>query len=155
MGKRKRTRAGAAATELILETFRFNGRLLAAGDRLIARVGLTSARWQVLGSIAMVAQPGPVPHVARTLGLSRQNVQRIVNELVTEGYVRLAENPHHKRAKLVLLTEKGRQAYAAASALQVPWANRLAAGVAPARLRAALEVLRTLRTRLERLGERA
>ena len=36
-------------TDLILETFRLNGQLLAAGDALVSDVGLTSARWQVLG----------------------------------------------------------------------------------------------------------
>ncbi|MDH3233798.1 MAG: MarR family transcriptional regulator, partial [Alphaproteobacteria bacterium] len=40
-----------AVTALILETFRLNGRLLAAGDRLVGDLGLTSARWQVLGAI--------------------------------------------------------------------------------------------------------
>ena len=36
------TKAGKAFTELILEIFQFNGRLLAAGDRLAKPLGLTS-----------------------------------------------------------------------------------------------------------------
>jgi hypothetical protein len=51
------TPAGAATTELILETFRLNGLLLEAGDRLVADIGLTSARWQVLGAIALAPVP--------------------------------------------------------------------------------------------------
>ena len=39
-----RTAEAIALTELILETFRLNGCLLAAGDRLTADLGLTSAR---------------------------------------------------------------------------------------------------------------
>jgi len=39
-------------TNLILEIFRVNGLLLAAGDRLTRDLGLTSARWQVLGALA-------------------------------------------------------------------------------------------------------
>jgi DNA-binding MarR family transcriptional regulator len=35
-------------------------------------------------------------------------VQRIVNDLQKLGFVTLEENPHHRRASLVALTEKGR-----------------------------------------------
>ena len=40
-------------TDLILETFRLNGALLAAGDRLLANPSLTSARWQVLRAVGL------------------------------------------------------------------------------------------------------
>ena len=36
-------------TEIVLLVFRVNGRLLSAGDRLVGDLGLTSARWQMLG----------------------------------------------------------------------------------------------------------
>lgn len=68
MSSRERSevvRARNAVTELILETFRLNGRLLAAGDALVANIGLTSARWQVLGAIALSPVPLPVAHLAR------------------------------------------------------------------------------------------
>ena len=143
------TPAGTAVTELILDVFRLNGRLLAAGDRLVADVGLTSARWQVLGAIALAATPSPVAHLARGMGLTRQGVQRIVNELAAEGLVELAPNPHHRRAQLVLLTESGRSAYQAASERQVPWVNRLAEGLDDGDLAAARGVLRALIQRLE------
>ena len=54
--------ADVALTELILETFRLNGRLLAAGDALVRDLGLTSARWQILGAIALSPVPLPVAH---------------------------------------------------------------------------------------------
>ena len=38
-------------TDLVLEVFRLNGRMIASGDSLVAKIGLTSARWQVLGAI--------------------------------------------------------------------------------------------------------
>src|SRR5205814_345438 len=60
-------RAGGLVTELILEVFRLNGRLLAAGDRLVADLGLTSARWQVLGAIALASSPMPVAWIARNM----------------------------------------------------------------------------------------
>ena len=143
-----------ALTELILETFRLNGRLLSAGDALVRELGLTSARWQVLGAVAMSPVPLPVSHVARNMGLSRQSVQRVANELAAQGVVRFARNPHHQRAKLILLTEHGRALFAAASARQKPWAGALAAGLPVDKLQAAAELLRELRRRLEAAAER-
>lgn len=145
----KHSFAGALTTSLFLETFRLNGRLLASGDRLVADLGLTSARWQVLGAVAMAERPMPVPHIARQMGLSRQNVQRIVNDLEEAGYVSFAPNPHHKRAKLVVLTDKGRETYEAAHRIQVPWANGLGSAVNPEDIQTALRVLQSLRAALD------
>jgi DNA-binding MarR family transcriptional regulator len=149
MSDAKRTPAGEAVTELVLETFRLNGRLLAAGDRLVAELGLTSARWQVLGAVAMADRPGPIAHVARAMGLTRQNVRRILGELAEEGLVAFAPNPNHRRAPLVVLTEAGRARFAEASARQRPWAEALARGLDAEAIRAALAITRTLRQRLE------
>ena len=149
MKTRDRTAAGIAATELIVEVFRLNGRLLAAGDRLVAGLGLTSARWQVLGAVALSAVAAPVAHLARSMGLNRQGVQRIANELAVEGLIAYQDNPNHSRAKLVILTRKGKAAYEAATALQLPWVNTLSEGLKAQELAAARAILETLRTRLE------
>src|SRR5439155_1035334 len=42
---------------LMLDLFRLNSLLLTAGDRLVARLGLTSARWQILGAIVAADHP--------------------------------------------------------------------------------------------------
>jgi DNA-binding MarR family transcriptional regulator len=139
----------AAITKLILETFRLNGRLLAAGDALVRDLGLTSARWQVLGAVAMSPVPLPVSHIARNMGLSRQGVQRVADELEARGIVRFAPNPHHRRARFVLLTERGSALYEAAAERQGPWAAALADSLSAEAIEAATELLRTLRDRLE------
>lgn len=139
-----------AMTELIVETFRLNGALLEAGDALVAPLGLTSARWQVLGAIATAQVPLPVAHLARNMGLSRQAVQRLVNEMERDRLVRLAPNPHHKRAKLVVMSDKGRAAFDAAMARQRPWAAKLARGVSAGDLTSAVSLLRLVRERLEK-----
>ncbi len=146
-------RAIDAMTDLVLETFRFNGRLLAAGDRLVADIGLTSARWQVLGAIALSSVPLPIAHVARNMGLSRQAVQRLADEMERGGLVRFEPNPHHQRAKLVLLTPEGQAAYDAASRRQRPWASGLAEGLKPEEIEAATALLRRIRQRLDETGE--
>jgi DNA-binding MarR family transcriptional regulator len=141
--------AGAAVTDLILEVFRLNGRLLLAGDRLVADLGLTSARWQVLGAIALSPGLEPVARLARGMGLNRQGVQRIVDELAAKGMVEFRDNPHHRRAKLVELTPAGRSIYEAATRLQKPWAQALCNGLEADQLAAASKLLETLRRRLE------
>ena len=135
-------------TELILEIFRANGRLLAAGDALVADIGLTSARWQVLGAMALSPTPLPVAHIARNMGLTRQAVRRLANEMVRDGLVRFVANPHHRRARLALLTGRGKAAYNAATSRQEPWADSLAAGLSAKEIEAAAATLRTLRRRL-------
>jgi DNA-binding MarR family transcriptional regulator len=145
-----RTPAADALTELILETFRLNGRLLTAGDQLVTELGLTSARWQVLGAMAASPAPMPIAHIARNMGLARQSVRRLVDEMARDGLVRLAPNPHHARAKLVLPTEAGKRAFAAAHRKQVPWANAVTKGVAAGEIRAAHRMLKAIRERIER-----
>ena len=136
-------------TELIIETFRLNGELLAAGDRLVGDFGLTSARWQVLGAIDLSPVPLPVAHLARNMGLSRQAVQRVANELASAGLVRFADNPHHARAKLVEMTAAGKRAYAQAMARQKPWAAALGRKLSARDTETAIRVLRTMRRELE------
>jgi DNA-binding MarR family transcriptional regulator len=145
--------ANDAVTELVLETFRLNGRLLAAGDALVAELGLTSARWQVLGAIALSPVPLPVAHIARNMGLTRQAVQRLANEMERDELVRFGPNPHHQRATLVLLTPRGRAAYDAAMKRQGPWARGLASGLSSKQVNAATATLRTIRERLDDRSE--
>src|SRR5262245_41605278 len=128
MREARRTAAGTALSNLVLDLFRLNSRILTAGDRLVAGLGLTSARWQILGAIVAADRPQPVAWLARDLGANRQNVQRIANDLAAEGLVAFEANPHHRRAALVVLTDKGRKTYDAAMRLQGPWVNGLADG---------------------------
>lgn len=143
------TEEGEAVTSLILDVFRLNGRLLVAGDRLVSELGLTSARWQVLGAIAYAERPEPVAWHARTMGLHRQGVQRIVNELRAEGIVEFRPNPNHKRAHFVVLTQKGQELFESALALQVPWVNALSHGLKAEDIATAKSVVVQLKTRLE------
>ena len=149
----KRTPAGTALTDLILDLFRLSNRLLASGDRLVAELGLTSARWQVLGSIVAAERPQPVAWLARDMGANRQNIQRIVNDLEREGLVAFRANPHHRRAQLVILTDKGQQTFDAAMSLQTPWINELSKRLQVSDLKTTHGVLTALRQKLEEDGE--
>ena len=149
MLKSQRTSAGNALTDLMLDLFRLNSLLLTAGDRLGARLGLTSARWQILGAIVEAERPQPVAWLARDLGANRQNVQRIANDLNSEGLVAFEANPHHRRAQLVVLTDKGRRTFDAAMALQAPWVNDLSEGLSIKDLQTVHRVVAALRKKLE------
>jgi DNA-binding MarR family transcriptional regulator len=133
---------GRAFSELLVEVFRVNGLLLAAGDELARPAGLTSARWQVLG----VVDHGPVTvaQVARIMGLTRQSVQQTADALVREKMVELVPNPADRRARLMTLTPTGRKALRYVEEQQSGWANAIAERLPHAELRACLAVLRDL-----------
>jgi DNA-binding MarR family transcriptional regulator len=144
-----RTPDGQLATQVILSTFRTNGLLLGAGDLLTAGEGLTSARWQVLGAIALAERPLTVPQIARRMGLTRQSVHATVKRLVRDGQLELVPNADHRRSQLVRLTESGRATYSAIDRRQAVWVNRLAGGIGLSDLRTAARVLDEICRRLE------
>ncbi len=145
----ERTPAAEVLTQLILEVFRVNGELLAAGNRITKPFGQTSARWQVLG--ALRNGPLTVAAIARDMGLARQSVQRTADLLADQALVEFLDNPAHRRAKLVQLSSQGQEVLGQISERQVSWTNGLANAlpVGEKRVREALEVLRHLRMELE------
>ena len=93
----------AILSDLALTTFRLNGQVLALAEDLARPVGLTAARWQVLG--AVLSEPLPVSTIARDMGMARQSVQRIADILVDDGLAAYVDNPAHRRAKLLTPTK--------------------------------------------------
>jgi DNA-binding MarR family transcriptional regulator len=140
------TLSGAKFTDLILETFRLNGALIAAGDQLVEDLGLTSARWQVLG--ALTKAPATVADIARVRGLTRQSVQRIADRLVLDGFLKTKPNLAHSRAKLYELTAHGETAMKEVARRHVRWSNEIAQGVGPERLADAASVMALIMGRL-------
>ena len=145
----KLTPAGDRFTDALLEVFRLNGALIAAGNALCADLGLTSSRWQILGAMAGAGRPVTASQIARQMGLTRQTVQRLVDELETGGLVKRVADPEHGRARLVEFTESGRDTYSTMQTRQVPWANSVAAGMKTNDLSVTCDVLRELRRRIE------
>jgi DNA-binding MarR family transcriptional regulator len=144
-----RTRSGEALSNLMLDLFRVNSLLLTSGDRLVVPLGLTSARWQILGAIVNAERPQPVAWLARNLGANRQNVQRIVNDLHKDELIAFETNPHHRRAQLIVLTDKGRKTFEAAMRLQAPWINGLADDLEIEEIDTVRRVMAALRNKLE------
>lgn len=81
-------------------------------------------------------------------------MQRIVNDFHSEGLVALEINPHHRRAQLVVLTDKGKRTFEAAMVFQAPWVNGLSEGFSVKDLQTVHRVIRALRNKLESDDER-
>jgi DNA-binding MarR family transcriptional regulator len=135
--------------DLVRAIFRLNGLLLADGDRMAEGVGLTSARWKVIGIVALTSSGVTVPGIARALGQSRQAVQRITDVMQTDGLVRYEANPRHKRSSLVQLTDHGQQVYNELRSVQDPWAIGHTEDTTVEELESALRLMQRLINRME------
>lgn len=151
----ERSSKETVVTELILEIFRLNGQLLEAGDRLTGPLGLTSARWQVLGAIETEGQSLTVAQIGRRMGLSRQAVQRIVNDLDSLGFVSLEDNPDHKRARLVALTPACVEKMSKLDEIQARWAKELAQGLSETTLKRTVNLMSEIRERCAAIEQAA
>lgn len=143
----KLTPAARLFSEVLVEVFRANGLALEAGDAVARPAGLTSARWQVLGVVDHCA--APVAHVARTMGLTRQSVQLTADALARDGFIEYVDNPHHRTAKLIQITEAGTRALRQLEARHAVWADRLGKRVGARTLQAVVDGLREVRAVLE------
>ena len=126
-------------SSLVVRVFRLNGAILAVGDELVEDLGLTSARWQVLGAISQ--GDASVSQIARRMGLSRQGVQQIANRLHADDLVETRDNPDHARAKLYTLSQKGAQVIDRVNQRQSCWANETADKLGLRRLKQAEKLL--------------
>ena len=139
--------AGELLTDVILTTFRLNGRLMEIAQGLAAGGGITAAWWQVLGGV--LDEPRTVAEIGRRMGMTRQGVQRVADLLVERGLAEYRPNPAHRRAKLLACTEAGYWAIRRITLAQHPWADRIGAEIGAGELRAALTTMRRLVEALE------
>ncbi|WP_241037005.1 MarR family winged helix-turn-helix transcriptional regulator [Blastococcus litoris] len=129
---------------LMADVYELAGESRRTSEALARAEGQTTARWHVLSVVS--DGPRTVASAARRLGLARQSVQRVVDDLVAAGQVELRANPDHARAPLVALTDAGsgvlRRLVAASDTDRA--AVLRAAGVTAAELEQARAVVRTL-----------
>ena len=91
---------------LIADVYELAGQSRRTSEVLARELEQTAARWHLLSVVS--DGPRTVASAARRLGLTRQSVQRVVDDLAAAGQVRLGVNPDHARAPLVILTDRGR-----------------------------------------------
>jgi DNA-binding MarR family transcriptional regulator len=117
---------------LVADIYELAGSLRRQGDEIAGAFGQSQARWQVLS----VASEGTwtVPGIAQRLGISRQAVQRVVDDLVDDGLAALVANPAHRRSPHVALTAPGRRTLAAITAAARSWHRQIAGELSDTRL---------------------
>ncbi|HEX5783041.1 MAG TPA: MarR family transcriptional regulator, partial [Solirubrobacteraceae bacterium] len=136
----EQTDAGALLTDVILTTFRLNGRLLEVAQEFAVEGEITAAWWQVLGGV--LDEPRTVAEIGRRMGMTRQGVQRVADLLVERGLAEYQPNPAHRRAKLLACTEAGYWAIRRISLAVVPWGNEVGAEIGADELERMLATMR-------------
>jgi DNA-binding MarR family transcriptional regulator len=91
---------------LVADVYELAGVSRRSSEQTAAAHGQTVARWHVMSVLS--DQPHTVPTVARRLGLARQSVQRVADDLVAAGLVKRSDNPDHQRSPKLVLTTTGR-----------------------------------------------
>ncbi|AIS01781.1 MarR family winged helix-turn-helix transcriptional regulator [Streptomyces glaucescens] len=85
--------------------------------------------------------PLTVPQMGRAQAISRQFVQRMVNEATARGLVESIPNPAHQRSSLIRLTDEGRSAITAVLAREHTVMREVGGGLTEAEVTACLRVL--------------
>ncbi|WP_207943575.1 MarR family transcriptional regulator [Actinomadura sp. KC345] len=111
---------------LIADVYQLAGLSRHTAEDIAREEGQSTARWHVLSVLS--ERPMTVSGAARRLGLTRQSVQRVVNELKAAGLVVGTANPHDARAPLVRLSDSGGQTLARLDAAGRRHRSRLLAG---------------------------
>jgi DNA-binding MarR family transcriptional regulator len=90
-----------------------------------------------------------VPQMGRTQSLSRQFVQRMVNDAAADGLVEMVDNPAHRRSRLVRLTGTGRARIAAVTAREHDLLRQVPGELTGPEVDACLRVLDRMLTALD------
>ena len=133
-----------ALIKLMVETLKLAPKLQLEGDKLTADFDLTSSRWGVLGVLSAADKPLTVADLARRMNLKPQTVQRFVTALEQKAFISLANNPDHKRAKLLSLTCKGEKALLKLKEKELRWASSITNGMTSKDINSAVAALSQL-----------
>ncbi|HUT48030.1 MAG TPA: MarR family transcriptional regulator [Alphaproteobacteria bacterium] len=139
--------AGEALFDLVFATTRAYFRLRAAGSKIGA---VTSWGGGLLGMLHGLKWGGAqtVPQIARARPVSRQRIQKLADEMAADGLVEFADNPAHKRSKLVRLTPAGEAVYGELRAAMLALCAELAADMDAGQIETARAVLDELTRKL-------
>ena len=133
---------------IVADIYELAGRFREYGEAIAQTVGQTQARWQVMSATS--DRPHTVPQIARVLGVTRQNVQRIADLLVADGSAEYQDNPDHRSSPHLILTKCGRVALDLLTKAAGGYHARLARKLSPTDV---ASIHRGLRRLLEVLGE--
>jgi DNA-binding MarR family transcriptional regulator len=133
----------AAVVELMLEVAQCFFRIRALGQKAGFITGWGGGAFGFMRSLALLG-PLTVPQIAQMRPTSRQRMQRLANELASEGLVEFVDNPKHRRSKLVRLTPNGEANYRKLNARLHSIASTMGTAFSEADVRATIETVRRL-----------
>lgn len=138
----------SALESVVTETVALFQRLRREAERIHGQGETSSGRRAVLRGLS---QRGPqtVPEMARARPVSRQYMQRLVNELTADGLVEAVANPAHKRSPLLRLTGAGEDKLEEMSVREQELFEGLRIKIPPEELLQAATTLRRVRQVLE------
>ena len=137
------TGKGEALADLMLEVAQFFFRIRAVGQRTGLITSWGGGAFGFMRSLAVIG-PLSVPQIAQMRPTSRQRMQRLADELATEGLVEFIDNPRHRRSKLVRLTRKGNARYREMSARFLTIASTMGSELSEVDIRKTTEIVRQL-----------
>ncbi|CAL9663985.1 hypothetical protein SUDANB15_07100 [Streptomyces sp. enrichment culture] len=103
-------------TDRLIEVFDLVGPLYRRTQRKVEQdLSAEGLSVGVRAVLTLLHRHGPmtVPQMGRAQALSRQFLQRMVNDAAARGLVQSVPNPAHKRSSLIRLTEQGQTAVTA------------------------------------------
>lgn len=127
---------------LVADVYEAAGLLRRSGEAIAAAEGQTQARWQLLSVVS--GAPLSVAQAARRLGVSRQAVQRVANELVRDELAAFRTNPDHRSSPLLALTPTGQDVLSRITSRATEVHEALTTGIAPGEIADARALLRRL-----------
>jgi DNA-binding MarR family transcriptional regulator len=143
---------GERLHDLFREVFALRDLLAMGMDAVHEYAGLRTPQVRAAG---LLDRPGgaTVPDMAASLGLSRQGVQVVCNELRDMGLVAFEDNPRHKRSKRAVLTAEGRARLHAVRKNEARAIEALLPDLDGAAVADALTLLRSIRAALASLPD--
>ncbi len=127
---------------LVADIYEAAGLLRRSGEATAGAEGQTQARWQLLSVVS--ESPLSVAQAARRLGITRQGVQRVANDLVRDDLAAFRSNPDHRSSPLLALTPAGQETLKRITTRAAEVHESLTAGIPPSEITAARALLRRL-----------
>jgi MarR family transcriptional regulator for hemolysin len=117
----------------------------AGADKVAAGYGLSEATGLPVLLLGRFGAPGVRPGVlAEALGLEPSSLVRVVDQLIDTGLVLRHDDPVDRRAKILNLSEEGRQIASQMETALLPFRQSVFGAFAPADIDACLRVLSAL-----------
>jgi DNA-binding MarR family transcriptional regulator len=137
-----------ALRAVVDETVALNHRLQWVAEQMYGDDGRRATRRGLLRGLARYGAQ-TVPALARARSVTRQNVQPVVDALLAEGLVVLADNPAHARSPLVTITARGARLVRLWDVADARVLAAVGRGLSAADLEITARTLRAVRERFE------